>query len=267
MTSFLQRLALNLAFYPLLILFSLIAVPALALFIAVQAPFVGHRRAMRLFRRAIRGYGFVVIYILPYPFIRVRYENRSGSALPNPAIVICNHRSSSDPFLMGALPLEEAIQVVNTWPFRLPLWGPMARWAGYLGVNDMPVDAFFSRASALLREGVSIIAFPEGTRSRTGEVGPFHGTLFRLAQETRAPILPLCILGSERVPPRGTIILRPGEVVLRSLPPVTWEEYRELTPFQLKNRVRDLIARELERMEGAEPGSGFPGSEGGHRTG
>ena len=155
MTSFLQQLVLNLVFYSLLIPFSLLAVPVLALFIAVQAPFVGHRRAMRLFRRAIRWYGFVVIYILPYPLVRVRYENRSGAVLPNPCIVICNHRSSADPFLMGALPLEEAVQVVNTWPFRLPLWGPMARWAGYLGVNDMPVEAFFSRASALLRERVS----------------------------------------------------------------------------------------------------------------
>ena len=249
MTSFLQQLVLNLVFYSLLIPFSLLAVPVLALFIAVQAPFVGHRRAMRLFRRAIRWYGFVVIYILPYPLVRVRYENRSGAVLPNPCIVICNHRSSADPFLMGALPLEEAVQVVNTWPFRLPLWGPMARWAGYLGVNDMPVEAFFSRASALLRERVSVIAFPEGTRSRTGEVGPFHGTLFRLAQETRIPILPLCILGSERVPPRGTMVLRPGPVILRSLPPLTGEDYKDLTPFQLKNKVRDLISRELAVME------------------
>lgn len=94
-----------------------------------------------------------------------------------------------------------------------------------------------------------MIAFPEGTRTRTMEVGPFHGTLFRLALETRAPILPLCILGSERVPPRGTMVLNPGPVVLRSLPPVTWDEYKDLTAFQLKNKVRELIARELVVME------------------
>jgi 1-acyl-sn-glycerol-3-phosphate acyltransferase len=249
MINFLKKLVLNLSFYTLLIPFSLVAVPVLTLFIAVQAPFVGHLGAMRLFRRAIRWYGFVVIYLLPRPLVRVRFENHSGGPIPDPSIVICNHRSSSDPFLMAVLPLDQAVQVVNTWPFRLPLWGPMAKWAGYLGVNDMPVEEFFGRASAMLKQGVSVIAFPEGTRTRTMEVGPFHGTLFRLALETRAPILPLCILGSERVPPRGTMVLNPGPVVLRSLPPVTWDQYKDLTAFQLKNKVRELIARELVVME------------------
>lgn len=243
-------LCLNLTFYLLLVVFSLVAVPVLALFIAVQAPFVGHRRAMRLFRRAIRWYGFVVIYILPWPLVRVRYENRSGGALPNPCIVVCNHRSSSDPFLMGALPLEEAVQIVNTWPFKLPLWGPMARWAGYLSVNELPVEDFFRQASALLAQGVSLIAFPEGTRARTQEVGPFHGTLFRLALETGVPVVPVCIAGSERVPPRGTLVLRPGQVVLRSLVPLGGEDYQECSGFLLKNRVRDRIAAELAVMEG-----------------
>lgn len=249
MTSFLQRLVLNLIFYPLLILFSLAAVPVLALFIAVQAPFVGHRRAMRLFRRVIRWYGFVVIYILPFPFVRVRFENHCGCIVPDPCIVICNHRSSSDPFLMAVLTLDQAVQVVNTWPFKLPLWGPMARWAGYLSVNQMSPEEFFTRASLLFREGVSLIAFPEGTRSRDGAVGPFHGTLFRLALETRIPIVPLCISGNEQIPPRGSMILRPGRIILRSLPPVTWNEYKDLSPFQLKNKVREIISRELAAMK------------------
>ena len=256
MLRFLQLLCLNAVFYPLLVLFSLIAVPTLTLFIAIQAPIVGHRRAMRLFRRCIRWYGFVVIYILPFPWVRVRYEDhplKCGGLTPlsggEACIVVCNHRSSSDPFLMGALPLEEAVQIVNTWPFHLPLWGPMAKWAGYLSVKAMPPEEFFARGGALLRQGVSLIAFPEGTRARTPEVGPFHGTLFRLALETKVPIVPVCISGNERIPPRGSLWLRPGRIVLRQLPALTWETYKDLTAFQLKNRVRDLIARELKTYE------------------
>ncbi len=240
---------LNLSFYFLLVLFSLLAVPGFSLFIAVQTPFISHRQAMRLFRRSIRWYGYVVIYILPFPLVRVRYENRSQGKLPNPCIVICNHRSSADPFLMGAIPLEEAVQIVNKWPFKLPLWGPMARWAGYLSINEMPVEEFFSRGTALMKSGASLIAFPEGTRSRTMELGPFHGTLFRLALETKIPVVPICILGSEQVPPRGTMVLKPGLVLVRSLPPVTWEVYKNLSPFQFKTQVRDMIARELVNME------------------
>lgn len=250
MNSAFKKLALNLSFYPLLVLFSLVAVPVLALFIAVQAPFTGHRRAMQLFRMAIRWYGRGVIYVLPFPWVRVRFEDHSGGTIPQPCLVVCNHRSSSDPFLMGALPFYNGVQVVNKWPFRLPLWGPMARWAGYLSVNEMKPEEFFTRAGELLRDGISLLAFPEGTRSLSLEMGPFHGTMFRLALETRTPILPLCISGNEAIPPRGTLLLNPGRIVLRSLPPLAWEDFRDLTPFQLKNRVRELISRELAVMEG-----------------
>lgn len=250
MITFLKRLFLNLSFYSLLIPFSLSAVPVLALFIAVQAPFVGHRRAMQLFRMAIRWYGRGVIYVLPFPWVRVRFEDHSRGAIPQPCLVICNHRSASDPFLMGALPFYNGVQIVNKWPFKLPLWGPMARWAGYLSINDMEPGEFFRRASALLRDGISLLAFPEGTRARSVEMGPFHGAMFRLALETGTPILPLCISGNEAIPPRGTLLLNPGRIVLRCLPPVTRDEYRDLTAFQLKNKVRDLISRELAVMEG-----------------
>ena len=102
----------------------------------------------------------------------------------------------------------------------------------------------------MLADGVSLIVFPEGTRTRTLEMGPFHGSLFRLALETKAPIIPLCISGNERIPPRGSMVLRPGVIVLRQLPALTWDHYKDLSAFQLKNKVRDLIAHELDVMEG-----------------
>jgi hypothetical protein len=51
------------------------------------------------------------------------------------------------------------------------------------------------------------------------------------------------------MPPRGTMLLYPGKVTLRRLPTLTWETYKDLTPFQLKNRVHDTISRELAAME------------------
>jgi 1-acyl-sn-glycerol-3-phosphate acyltransferase len=240
---------LNLWFYALLVLFSLVAVPALTLFVALQAPFMSHRRGMLLFRKAIRWYGFVVIYILPFPLVRVRYEDHDSLKTSGPCLVVCNHRSSSDPFLMACLPLPEVIQVVNTWTLSLPLWGLAAKLAGYLSINQMPVEEFFRRAAQLLREGVSIAAFPEGTRSGGPVMGPFHGTMFRLALQEKAAIVPLCISGNERIPARRTMLLRPGRITLRRLPALTWEYYKDLTPFQLKNRVRDIIGSELAVME------------------
>jgi 1-acyl-sn-glycerol-3-phosphate acyltransferase len=249
MMKFLKLIWLNVWFYTLLVLFTLVAVPALTVFVAVQAPFISHRRAMHLFRKAIRWYGFVVIYILPFPLVRVRYQDHSQDTGPGPYLVVCNHRSSSDPFLMACLPMPEVIQIINTWTLRLPVWGIAARLAGYLSINDMPVEEFFNRTARYLKEGVSMAAFPEGTRSRSLAMGPFHGTVFRLALQEKVPIVPLCISGNERTPPRGTMLLYPGRITLRRLPTLVWEDYKDLTPFQLKNRVHALISRELTAME------------------
>jgi 1-acyl-sn-glycerol-3-phosphate acyltransferase len=242
-----QVFALNAWFYPLLVLYSLIVVPVSAAWVAAQALFIPHRRALRLFRRAIRWYGFGIVYALPRPWIRVRYE--AAAPLPSPCLVVCNHRSASDPFLMACLPLPEFVQIMNTWIKKLPVWGIMAQWAGYLSVREMAAEEFQNRAGSLLREGVSLVAFPEGTRSGNRCMGPFHGTVFRLALKERIPIVPVCISGNERMPLRGSVVLRPGNVRVRSLPPVPWDDYRDMKPFQLKNRIRTLIQQELDRME------------------
>jgi 1-acyl-sn-glycerol-3-phosphate acyltransferase len=107
------------------------------------------------------------------------------------------------------------------------------------------------RAGRLLQEGASLAAFPEGTRSGSRQMGSFHGTVFRLALRERVPIVPVCIAGNERMPRRGTAMLEPGRVRVRSLPAVAWEEYKNLTPFQLKQRIREIIQGELDRMEAA----------------
>ena len=203
---------------------------------------------MRRFRRAISWYGYVIIHILPAPLVSVRYEDRSRAGEPGPHVFVCNHRSTSDPFLMACLP-HECVQVVNDWPMRLPALGPIARLAGYLSIKEMTVDEFLARAGRLLQEGTSIIAFPEGTRSRALDVGTFHGTVFRLALQARVPLVPICITGNERTPTPGSPWLHPARITLRRLPALLWDEYKDLSPFQLKQRVRDIIALELTGME------------------
>lgn len=239
----------SIVFYLLLALYSAASMPVLTLLVACQAPFTSRRHMERQFRRAIRWYGWPIIHVLPWPLVRVRFEALQPLPRAGARVVICNHRSSSEPFLMAALPLDEVVQVVNKWPMHLPVWGVVARLAGYLSIKEMTVDEFLWRAGALLRQGVSVVVFPEGTRAHGRDVGAFHGAAFRLCLQERVPIQPVCISGSERVPPRGSLVLHPGRVTLRALPPLPWEQYQHLTSFQLKNSVRDSLTRELASME------------------
>ncbi len=246
----LKAVYLNITFYLFFVIFSLVAVPGLGTFIILCAVILPRRQVLKRLRRAIVWYGAVIIRILPFPLVRVEYKNYAHSESKGPFIFISNHRSSSDPFLMACpcLPYE-AIQVVNIWPFRLPILGIVAKIAGYLSVREMPFEGFLAKTAKLLKDGVSIVVFPEGTRSRDNTVGPFHGAIFRVALETRKPIVPICITGNESIPPIGSAFLNPGIIKIHRLKELPWEEYGALSPFKLKNHIRQIIIDEVANME------------------
>jgi 1-acyl-sn-glycerol-3-phosphate acyltransferase len=239
---------LNITFYSLFIIFSLTAFVNLGSMIILLAFFLPKRKILKRLRRAISCYGAVVIRILPFPLIRLNYKDCAQNDPAGPYLFICNHRAASDPFFLAVFPYE-IVQVVNIWPFRLPALGIIAKIAGYLSVREMPFTEFLLKTRKLLREGVSIAAFPEGTRSRDKSVGQFYSSIFRLALETRVPIVPVCITGNENMPPVGSPFLRPGLIKIHRLPAITWEEYGSFSPFKLKNYVRDIIAKEALLMD------------------
>ena len=236
----------SLVFYPLLAVYTAAALAGLSTAMSLGAPFVSHRENMRRFRRMISLYGYGIIRGLARPVVRAVYVSPPRDAR-KAKVFVSNHVSSSDPFFMAFLP-ESAVQVVNLWPFKLPVLGIFARLAGYLSIRAMSPEAFQAAGTRLLGEGISIIAFPEGTRAESGPMGPFHGALFRLALATRTPLVPVCIVGNERTPARGSLILEPTTVRVHCLPEMPWESFRDLTPYQLKNHVRQMIQEEVNRM-------------------
>ena len=234
-------------FYTGFIISAVTLIPLLTLYVACTRPFTSHRCAMKRFRRAMVWWGRVIAFI-PWPFIRIRYELCGENDVTRPYIFICNHRSAVDAFLLGVLP-HEFVEIVNDWPFRIPVLGFYARYAAFLNIRNMPHVEFMRSASELLHQGVSIVFFPEGTRATGRKMGSFHGAAFRLALETGVSIVPLCIIGNETVMPKGSALLRPGTIRIRQLLPVTCSEYGELSNFALKKRIWDIIDRELVAME------------------
>jgi 1-acyl-sn-glycerol-3-phosphate acyltransferase len=120
-----------------------VCIPLLTLFVVTVGILFPHRFAMKRFRRAISWYGKVIIHILPFPFIKISYMDYENDGYNGPYIFVCNHVSASDAFLMAVLPYE-CIQVVNTWPFRVPVLGCIAKMAGYLNVREMEFNEFMT---------------------------------------------------------------------------------------------------------------------------
>lgn len=237
---------INVLFYFQLLLHSVVYVFILSFYLIVPIPFCSAKKNRSRTRNAIRLYGLWLIKFALFPYARVKYINSSYKEI-KPCIFICNHRSASDPYLMALLGTE-LVQIVNRWPFKIPFYGYFAKKAEYISIHDLSYDEFLKSCSNLLDDKVSIVAFPEGTRSANRELGQFGSSIFKVAYKNKAVIYPICIVGNENIPNRNFVIT-PGKIKIKKLDPIQWNDYKNMKPFQLKKYVRDIILKETARME------------------
>jgi 1-acyl-sn-glycerol-3-phosphate acyltransferase len=247
-----KKLLFNAVFYPVFLAFSLTATliagpPALILY-----PWKP-RLVERWTRRFIWIYGCILSRgILPL-FVSCRFDNENDRPFSRASIYVANHNSSSDAFLLGLLPRMEAVMFVQSWAFRFPLIGFFARHAGYFDIKALPAEQQIHRAVDLLSRGISLIVFPEGTRSGTAPMGRFHSLPFKIALESGAELVPLVLTGNRRFPEKGSLILHPEPVRLTALEIIETSRCRDINAFALKNRVRERIRRKKRELEGEIP--------------
>ena len=166
-------------------------------------------------------------------------------------IVMSNHQSLYDvPVLFQSLP-GRLRMVAKAELFQVPIWGRAMLAAGFVRIDRS--DRAQATASlrdvggALLRSGTSVWIAPEGTRSKTGEVGEFKSGGFRMALDLKLRILPVAIDGTRRVLPAKGAVVRPGQrVVVTILPPVDPAAYGEERRKELMASVRASIVGALD---------------------
>ncbi len=127
-----------------------------------------------------------------------------------------------------------------------------AAWSGATAYNRgqvlFRIAEMMEACAATLGEGSSIMMFPEGTRSSTGEMRPFKPGAFELAIENGHPILPIAIVGSaDALPKRGFLLQGTHSIRVTVLEPIPPEQFADLTAPELASHVRELIAAEIAR--------------------
>jgi 1-acyl-sn-glycerol-3-phosphate acyltransferase len=166
-------------------------------------------------------------------------------------VVVSNHQSLAD------IPLISHIRIDAKWLgkaelFRLPVIGWMFGLAGDVAVeraDRRKAAQSLLQCSRYLRQGCSIVFFPEGTRSQDGRVLPFNDGPFQLAIREQVPVLPLVVEGSGGCLPRNTWVFGDvQDIYLRVLEPVPVEGWNVKQTAELREKVRDRIIAELERM-------------------
>ncbi len=194
------------------------------------------------------GLGWTAVHIGLRPFVKIRYfDEAAGQDFPG--IYVCNHRSASDAFLMSLFG-KEAVQIVNGWPMKLPFFGFNARMSEYIDSTKISVEEYPKVVGELIGKGVSVIAFPEGTRSESPEMNRFHSGIFRLAMELNVPVYPICISGNEHFPDRKIRFHKARAIYVKRLPPIMPEQYRTFpSAFVFKKRVHGMIQQECLKMD------------------
>lgn len=158
--------------------------------------------------RAIRFVGILMIRAVP----AWRFEARGPfpERIPERAVCVSNHCSNLDPFLVAHLPWEMKFLAKDVL-FKIPFVGWGIGIAGDIPLvrgSTSSVKRAMARAARYVRGGMPVCIFPEGTRSKDGEMLPFKDGAFRLALEEQAHVIPLAVGGTTRALRKGD--WRPG---------------------------------------------------------
>ena len=185
-------------------------------------------------------------------------ENIDGS---RPQILVANHSGLHDILSLAAyLPIQFR-WIAKKSLFRVPFMGWHMRRSGYIAIDrENPREAAKSiiEAAAIIRGGVNAIAFPEGTRSSTGDLGKFYSGAFSLALRTGVPLVPISLDGSYRVIIPRTLQVNPGVVIRIKIDrPIELSSYVKGEKHRLMDDVFQIMSRNLEdirarRQDGEE---------------
>jgi 1-acyl-sn-glycerol-3-phosphate acyltransferase len=158
-------------------------------------------------------------------------------------VFVCNHLSSFDIFsLLGYLPVQFR-WVAKAELFRIPILGWAMRAAGYISLDRSGrrrAHESMELAARKIREGTSVVMFPEGSRSLGGRLQPFMKGAFTLAIRAGVPLLPVTIDGTWQIMPRSTLRISKGSVKITVSAPIATEG--------LTMKDRDALSKKVERV-------------------
>lgn len=162
-------------------------------------------------------------------------------------VVVANHESQADPFLLSFLPWDMR-WVAKESLFKQPFTG----WAMKLG-GDIPlrrgegesVRECLAECARAIEAGVSVMMFPEGTRSETSELLPFKDGAFALAISSGVPVLPIAIAGTRAMRPKHSRWFGKAHACAKILKPISTEGMTAADVPRLREMTRDAIIAAL----------------------
>jgi uncharacterized protein len=171
-------------------------------------------RGKLVYHTILSKFSWSLMYIMVN--VKKRIINPLQEDFSKPAIVICNHQSFLD-ILVTIMLHPKLILFTNNWVWNSPVFGAVVRMADYYPVTH-GADESIDKISDRVKQGYSIVIFPEGTRSPNGDMKRFHKGAFFLAEKLQLDILPVVIHGSGYTMSKNDFLLKDGTITLQFLP-------------------------------------------------
>jgi 1-acyl-sn-glycerol-3-phosphate acyltransferase len=188
-----------------------------------------------------------VVWVCRVAGMRTRVEGLENIP-PGTVLFAANHTSNADgPAIVGAIPRRIGILGKKSL-FTIPIVGTAFRLAHFVPVdrhNRGQAAASIEVAAEKMKNGVSFLIYPEGTRSSDGRLLPFRRGAIALAIKAGVPVVPVACSGAHRVIPKKSYRITPGEVVVRFCPAIDSSQFSMARRNELAERVHASIAAAL----------------------
>jgi 1-acyl-sn-glycerol-3-phosphate acyltransferase len=203
---------------------------------------VSKKIKMKWFHKVVSLFMKSVLYTNPYLIKRVK--NVGNQTFENPAIIIANHMSFLDILAVGMLH-PKIVFLVNDWVYNSPVFGKAVQAAGFYPVSS-GIEKGVSHLEEKVKQGYSLMIFPEGTRSPNNKMRRFHKGAFYLMEQLNLDVIPVLIHGNSEVNPKGSALIRNGNITVKILDsiPIIDKTYGE-TYTQRTKSISTYFKREF----------------------
>jgi len=186
----------------------------------IWAVLIGARNKRCICREAPRGWARQLLWISS---AKVAFENLEVIDAERPQILVANHVSWYDVLALVSIP-GTSLFVAKKELAKVPIFGRAIGGCGHIFINrqdrNSAVESLAVARDLLEKESPTIIMYPEGTRSKTGELQTFKKGAFVLAIQTGVDIVPAAIIGSRDVMNKGSLKISPGTITVRFGTPI-----------------------------------------------
>ncbi|WP_326981232.1 MMPL family transporter [Chryseobacterium sp. MYb264] len=156
---------------------------------------------------------FLTSVLYSNPFVKKRVIKNPNEDLSKPAVIIANHTSFLDTLAL-AMTTHKIIYLVNDWVYNSPIFGKLVRALGFYPVSQ-GIENGMHQLKEKIKQGYSLVVFPEAERSYTNDIKRFHKGAFYIAEEFGLDVVPVYIHGNSEVQPKGDFIIFDGSITVK----------------------------------------------------